>query len=186
MAYVVLSAGCGPNMPGRDGGDGALADATASDGAACVAYNPGTVAPPPAGVMPVVDIAPCPANMANMGGSATCTAANGCDVVYDSLDTSPLTPSYVSCRVNNGRCLLTFDSAGAPQYGACPTLEFANATCVNNFSLREVGQSNFTCGASEMCTDPSGLPSTRFANVQRNVDGTLSQSPCPAQCSPLV
>jgi hypothetical protein len=115
LAYVVINAGCSPSMPGRDGGDVAQSDATASDGAACVAFNPGAVSPPSAGTRPVVNIAPCPSSMANMGGSATCTAANGCDVIYDSMDSSPLTPAFVSCRVSDDRCLVTFNAAGEPQ-----------------------------------------------------------------------
>ncbi|MFO0562799.1 MAG: hypothetical protein U0269_32570 [Polyangiales bacterium] len=185
LAYVVIHAGCAPSMPGRDGGDVAQSDATASDGAACVAFDPGAVSPPPAGTRPVVDIAPCPSTMANMGGTATCTTASGCDVIYDSMDSAPLTPSYVSCRVTDGRCLVTFNAAGEPQFVPCPTLDVPNARCNNNYSLREIAQSNFTCGASGTCTVDSA-PGMLYANVQRSVDGMLSQTPCPTQCAPFV
>jgi hypothetical protein len=123
--------------------------------------------------------------MPNMGETATCTTARGCDVVYGAMSSAPLMPTYVSCRVTDGRCLVTFNAAGEPQFVPCPTLDVPNASCVNNYSLLEIAQSNFTCGANTTCTI-EGTPGTLFANVQRTVDGMLSQTPCPTQCAPLV
>jgi hypothetical protein len=179
LVVVTFAAACAPPAPVTDSASG-----DASDAAACVPWSPGAVQPPAANTRPVVDIAPCPPSMPGPA-TASCRTAAGCDVVYDAASGAQMLASFVSCRVTDSRCLVTFDATGAPVFVPCPTFDLPNASCINNFALQQVALSNFSCGANAPC-EAMGTPGMRSAFAQRSVDGTYTAPSCPSECLPLV
>lgn len=176
LSVIVLGA-CGPTAPSSDGGD------AASDSAASCAPWETDASAPPAALRAMIDLAPCPATSSDPQGSS-CTTATGCSVIYDVAQGAEFAPSFVSCRVNDDRCLVGFDSAGAPRFERCPTVDLP-LTCYNNISLVDIRDSNFACGATQPCM-MSGVFGQRSASFIRNVSGMVSRSQCPSECLPAA
>lgn len=177
LSVMVLSA-CSPSQPSADAGDAASDSAMAT----CDPWAT-DASPPAASVRPRIDLSPCPPTTGGARGSS-CTTATGCTVIYDEPQDTEFAASFVTCRVSDGRCLVTFDSAGAPIYEPCPTADLP-LNCYNNVALVDVRASNFVCGANQPCSI-EGSFGQRTVSVQRTIDGALSRTACPTECLPAA